>query len=68
MIKRFVIAAVGAGLFCGVLEMNSERLVAQCVAAREVDCVDYGAAGIQALVLIGYGATALLRAWLLRDE
>ena len=68
MIKRFLISGLAVGLFCGALEANSERLVNQCIAARLVDCVDYGAAGIQVLAVAGFGFTALLKAWLLRDE
>jgi hypothetical protein len=63
--RRFLIAAAVAGLSCGVLAATSKKLVDDCLAAGNTSCLDFGATGLQAMIVIGYAATALISGFLL---
>lgn len=52
--RRFLIAAVILGVFCAGLSASSERLVNQCRAAGNPTCLDFGASGLQTLLIAGY--------------
>jgi hypothetical protein len=58
--RRFLTAALVSGLVCGVLATTSEKLVDDCIAAGNPSCLDYGAAGMQLMIVIGYAAIALI--------
>jgi hypothetical protein len=51
-----------------VVAASSARLVNQCEAAGNPDCLDFGSTGIQMLFLGGYGLAVLLTAYLIQRD
>lgn len=67
-VKRLLIAGLAVGTMMAGLSVTSELLVRRCLDAGNTGCLDYGAVGVQTLILIIYGVAALLVALrLLRD-
>ena len=64
-IRRFVQSGLAVALLCALLAMSSDRLIDQCAAAGNLDCTDFGAAGMQAMFIAGFVATAWIRAYIL---
>ncbi len=67
-LRRFVITGAVIAVVCGLLAIDSQRLVNQCTQASNVGCVDYGTSGIQALFVAGFVGTAWVRAYILNDR
>ncbi len=63
-VTRYVYGAIGTGVVCALVASSSERLVDQCEVAGNPTCIDFGATGIQMLLLGGYGFAVLLNAFL----
>jgi hypothetical protein len=63
-----LVAAAVVSVLCALVAAGSERLVDQCEAAGNLDCVDFGGTGLQLLFVAGYGVPALVRAFLLARE
>ena len=66
--RRFLIALVAIATFNAALAANSEILVDMCEAVNGRPCIDFGTAGTQLLLVIGYVIVALVRAYALYDE
>lgn len=64
-VRRFAVALGVAAISCAVLAQSSDRLVEQCRAQHLQQCFDFGSAGMQLLIVLGYIGTALGSAWLL---
>jgi hypothetical protein len=62
-IRNFALGAAGVALACALLEVTSNRQVAQCIAAGNPDCIDAGAAGMRLLFIGGYIASAWIAAF-----
>lgn len=62
-VRRFIRAAVGAGLFFGIMAAGSRRLVAQCLDNGNPNCHDYGATGLVAVVIAGFVITSGFTTW-----
>jgi hypothetical protein len=61
--RNFLLGAGVIALFCAVMEVVSNRQVAQCIAAGNPDCYDAGTVGLQILFIGGYVATAWITAY-----
>jgi hypothetical protein len=66
--RRFLIAAVAVGVVCGAMAAVSQRLEQQCQEAGNTSCQDYGGDGLVNLLLVGFLATSLGRAYLIHNE
>lgn len=64
-IRSFLASAVGVGVLCGSIAAGSERQVTQCLEAGNADCIDSGAAGLQALMMAIYVIVAWVGAVLI---
>lgn len=62
-VRRFALVGGAVALGCALLSLGSEALVGRCRDAGNTGCLDYGALGMQVLVLGVYGAVSLLRAF-----
>ena len=60
-VRRFLTAAAVVALGCALLSWGSNALVDRCLDAGNTGCLDYGAMGMQVLVLSGYGLVSVLR-------
>ena len=67
-IRRFAIAAGLIGLMCALLSLTSKELVDSCIAAGNKNCFDFGADGLQLMLVVGYVGTALVRAFLIYND
>jgi hypothetical protein len=67
-IRRFLITAGATALFTAAISASSGRLVDQCRAAGNFDCVDYGSSGLQLLFIVGYIIVSVVKAVLLFRE
>jgi hypothetical protein len=67
-VRRYLVGAAATGLVCAVVAASSERLVNQCEAAGNPDCLDFGSTGIQIIFLGGYGLAVLLTAYLIHRD
>lgn len=61
--RNFMVGAVAVGLPCAVLDVVSERQVAQCLDAGLSDCIDAGRAGLQLLFVGLFAAAAWFNAF-----
>lgn len=66
--RKFLLAALAAGLVCGLVVASSNRLVEQCRNAGNTQCFDSGATGLVTLVIIAFLATSVVRAYLMVTE
>ena len=57
-IRNFAIGAVGVALAAALMAYVSERQMAQCEAAGNPSCFDYGTTGFQILMVLVYVTTA----------
>lgn len=64
-VRRFLLASAGVGVATGLLSLVSRWLVDRCREAGNTGCVDYGAAGMQLLVLVAFGIVSLTRAFVM---
>lgn len=60
--RRFLITGGIIALFCALVSALSERLVRQCEEVGNTSCVDYGATGMQFLLIAGYAVASLTAA------
>ena len=60
--RRFLIAAMGIGLFFGASAAASDRLVGQCAESGSIACLDFGFTGLLFLVGVIYVIAALAAA------
>lgn len=67
-IRRFLIAAGSIGLLNAAVSASSARLINQCQAVNNRDCVDYGSAGMRLTFIVGYIIISWVRAVVLSDE
>ena len=67
-IRRFAIAAGLIGLICATVSVSSEELVDSCIAAGNKNCFDFGADGLQLMLVVGYVGTALVRAFQIYND
>ena len=68
VVRRFLWGAGLVGAFCGLISASSVHLVRQCEEAGNLNCIDYGATGLQ-LVFVGvYTLAAWVSAFLLKRD
>ncbi|MEM7323738.1 MAG: hypothetical protein AAF531_11690 [Actinomycetota bacterium] len=68
VLKRFVIACVVGGAFCGIVTAGSKRLVDRCEAEGNPSCFDAGADGMILLFIVGFLFTSLLFTYILATD
>lgn len=61
--RNFLVGAFVVALACAVLDVVSERQIAQCLDAGYSTCFDVGRAGLQLLFVGLFAATAWLNAF-----
>lgn len=61
-LRKFVIAGVAVGVLVAILAATSDLLVSRCREAGNTGCLDYGATGIQTLILVVYGLVSVVAA------
>ena len=66
--RRFLQSAIVVGAICAVFSASSERLVNQCREANNLQCFDYGSAGIQLLFVTGFVGTAWFKAYIVSQQ
>lgn len=67
-VRHFLIAGGLVALLCAATSAGSERLVRQCREAGNPTCLDYGASGLQLLLLAGYAVVAWIVAYNISRE
>ena len=67
-IRRFLVGAGVIGLVTASVSATSEGLVAQCQAASNIECIDYGSAGIRLLFIVSYIIVSWVKAVILFGE
>lgn len=67
-VKRFLLIALGLGLFCGLMVAGSNELIAQCEAEGNSRCFDAGASGLVVLILGGFLLTSIVKAYLFATD
>lgn len=63
--RRFIFGAIVVGVSCASISLVSDWLVGLCREAGNTSCIDYGAAGMQLLLLLAYGIVSFSRAYLI---
>ncbi len=63
--RRFLIAVPILGLICGLISASSSRLVDQCEAAGNTQCMDAGTTGLFVIVLGAFLGTSLISAFVI---
>lgn len=58
--RKFLIAGVVVGVLVAVVSGTSDLLVSRCREAGNTGCLDYGAVGIQTLILVVYGLVSAI--------
>ena len=66
--RRFAVAAGLIGLICATVSVSSEELVDSCIAAGNKNCFDFGADGLQLMLVVGFVGTALVRAFQIYND
>ena len=66
--RKFLLAGLACGLFCGLVVASSDRLIEQCEAEGNTQCFDSGATGLVTLIVVGFLATSLVRAYLMATD
>ncbi len=61
--RNFVIGVGVVGMLMAITHYTSDRLVAQCQAVGNTQCVDAGSTGMLVLFGIGFAVVAGVRAW-----
>lgn len=64
-VRRFTFAAIVVGVVAASISLVSDWLVGLCREAGNTSCIDYGAAGMQLLLLLAYGIASFSRAYLI---
>jgi hypothetical protein len=59
-LRRFLLGGVAVGILVAILSTTSDMLVSRCLDAGNTGCLDYGAVGIQTLILVIYGVASLI--------
>lgn len=54
-VRKFLFTGAAVAISCAMISATSERLVRQCEEAGNPTCVDFGASGIQFVLVAGYG-------------
>lgn len=68
LVKRFVTASAVAGVFCGIVDAGSQRLVDNCEAEGNPSCFDAGGDGMIVLLIGAFLAASLLWSYLLATD
>lgn len=59
-IRKFLLAGAAVAVAGATVSATSERLVRQCEEAGNPTCVDFGAMGIQFVLVAGYGIAVVI--------
>ena len=57
---RYLIAIGVIGLVAAVVAFSSEQLIARCIRAGSIECLDYGSTGLNVAIGLGY----IIVAWI----
>jgi len=64
-IRHFLVAALLCGVLSGGVAASSRLLVDRCRDQGNTQCHDYGASGLQFVLIAAFAGTAAIRTWTL---